>query len=341
MTFRVTTRGLAWAAVILTAVVVGIGAALGATSTASFCGSCKSHKPYVAAYQRSAHRDVNCEQCHSKPGPFFFLTAKLEALQQPVHQIVGNYEEPILGTVANQSCRRCHREDILFRPVSRRGIRVQHRHLIEAGFLCLRCHSTQAHDGAVPAGARTYPSMDQCLLCHNNRYRARDGRVATARCDLCHAKPGYGAVPRSHASPGWATRHGAVGILSTCSACHTDPRDCRRCHNGVSMPHAADWVTSHGAAVRTHGRAACRQCHESRRYCLTCHQVPMPHPSPFVVRHPAAARRAGTQTCFNCHRLENCQACHEAHAGGDPRAHRLLHGVPYAPTLSPAPGGGW
>src|SRR5450759_1808162 len=101
MSFRLTTRGLTIAAILVTVVVVGIGVAIAATSTPQFCTTCKNHTPYVDEYKKSAHRDVNCEQCHSKPGPLFFLTAKLEALQQPMAQITGGYEKPILGYVLN------------------------------------------------------------------------------------------------------------------------------------------------------------------------------------------------------------------------------------------------
>ena len=103
------------------------------------------------------------------------MIAKLEALQQPIHQLTGDYEEPILGTVLNESCRRCHTNDTFSRPVSKNGIRVQHSHLVAAGFLCKRCHSTTAHRTAVPVGSRTYPIMEQCLICHNNHYTAADG----------------------------------------------------------------------------------------------------------------------------------------------------------------------
>ena len=157
MRFRLTTRGLTIAAILLTVVVVGIGVALAATSTPQFCAPCKSHVPYVDEWRASAHDGVNCEQCHSKPGPFFFLTAKLEALQQPIAQITGDYEKPILGYVLNQSCRRCHNNDLLFNPVSKNGIRVQHKHLIEAGFLCMRCHSTQAHGDGGARGLAHLP----------------------------------------------------------------------------------------------------------------------------------------------------------------------------------------
>ena len=328
---------MAVGAIVLTVVVVGVGVALAFTSTAGFCSACKSHEPYVEEYHQTAHRDVNCEQCHTKPGPFFFLTSKMEALQQPIHQLSGNYETPILGSVLNQACRRCHTDETLFAPGSEHGIRVQHQHLVEAGFLCNRCHSTVGHNTAVPEGSQTYPTMEQCLICHNNHYTAPDGTVATSRCDLCHTRRDYGAVPVSHDSPDWSTRHGAVGVLSTCSACHIKKNACTKCHNGLLMPHPADWLYGHGAKAESLGRQSCEQCHDVKNYCKTCHQVPMPHPEDFVSSHPEAAEKWGAPTCFNCHTLENCQACHDQHATGEPRAHSLFEGIQYTPSPTPSP----
>jgi hypothetical protein len=331
LNFRLTRFGVTVAAILITAVVVFVGVALAATSSPRFCATCKSHVPYVDEYNKSAHRDVNCEQCHTKPGPFFFLTSKLEALQQPIHQLTGDYEKPILGYVLNQSCRRCHTNDTLFKTLSANGIRVNHEHLIEAGFLCQRCHSTVAHGKAVPEGSRTYPSMDQCLICHNNNYTGADGKVATSRCDQCHKQPNYGAKPVTHDQADWATRHGAVGILSTCSACHVKPDACSKCHGGILMPHPQTWLHEHGKTAEVKGRKACSQCHDVKQYCNTCHKVPMPHPQNFISSHPKQAARIGTPSCFNCHELDNCQACHEQHAGGSPPAHSLFKGVDYTP----------
>jgi nitrate/TMAO reductase-like tetraheme cytochrome c subunit len=334
--FRLTQRGLTIAVIVLTITVVVVGVTLTATSTPTFCGLCKSHEPIVASYDTARHSDVNCELCHSKPGPFFFLTAKMEALQQPIAQITGDYEEPILASVLNQSCRQCHVNDDLFGVMTVDGIRVEHRHLIEAGFLCIRCHSTVGHPEAVPVGSRTEPSMDQCLLCHNNHYETAGGKVAVADCDLCHAEKAYDDVPVSHTEETWIDEHGSVGILSTCSACHTEPDSCSSCHSGLQMPHPEDWLSRHGPRTAKVGEKACGQCHDTKTYCDTCHQVKMPHPGDFVVKHPAAAERAG-QTCFNCHEVANCQACHDAHASGDPRAHDLFEEQEYTPAPSPTP----
>jgi hypothetical protein len=207
----------------------------------------------------------------------------------------------------------------------------------------MRCHSTTAHGTAVPVGSRTYPVMEQCLICHNNEYKAADGTVATSRCDLCHTKRDYGAIPASHKQPDWSTRHGAIGVLSTCSACHLKKDSCTKCHSGILMPHPDTWLYGHGAEMESRGRQSCAQCHDVKRYCKTCHQVRMPHPADFVASHFLAVARTGAPTCFNCHVLDNCQACHEQHAAGDPRAHSLFEGIQYTPaprrpSATPVPG---
>jgi nitrate/TMAO reductase-like tetraheme cytochrome c subunit len=335
---RVTTRKVVVSAVVVTAFLVLVGFALLWTSTATFCSLCHTMKATVTAYEKSAHAGVNCEQCHTKPGPFFFLTSKLEALQEPVKQFTGNYEEPILGVVQNASCRRCHTDEQLFPTISRSGINVNHEHLIEAGYQCVTCHSTVAHLDAVPEGARTEPTMDQCLVCHNNHYTAADGTVAVSRCDLCHVKPAPGTRPETHTTD-WLEIHGSAGILSTCTACHPQKPgeqssagaqyvsglNCVSCHHGIVMPHPDAWLQEHGGVSLKKGEGSCTQCHDAKTYCAGCHHVPMPHPADWVSAHPRIAR-ADAATCMNCHKAENCNACHLAHQKGSPPAHQFLTG---------------
>ena len=136
----------------------------------------------------------------------------------------------------------------------------------------------------------------------------------------------------SHKQSDWDTRHGAIGVLSTCSACHLKKDSCTECHDGILMPHPDAWLYAHGKTAEAKGRESCGQCHNTKEYCKTCHQVPMPHPQDFISSHPQQANRYGTPTCFNCHVLDNCQACHEQHAAGDPRAHSLFNGLKYTPS---------
>ena len=340
MRIRVTTRKVVVTAVVVTAFVVLMGFALVYTSSTAFCGLCHTMKASVAGYERSSHASVNCEQCHTKPGPFFFLTSKLESLQEPLKQISGDYEEPILGVVQNASCRRCHTDKQLFPTISKNGINVNHKHLIEAGYQCVTCHSTVAHGAAVPEGARTTPAMDQCLVCHNNHYKAPDGTVAIGTCDLCHVKPAAGTEPANHVAD-WLRIHGSAGILSTCSACHppvkgappppggwTSSRDCKSCHRGVLMPHPEAWLSEHGAASLEKGDRSCVQCHDKKTYCGGCHGVRMPHQSNWLVTHGTVVRARDAAACMNCHKFENCSACHLAHQTGSPPAHHFLTGQP-------------
>jgi nitrate/TMAO reductase-like tetraheme cytochrome c subunit len=346
MTVRVTRRRIVVTAVVITLFLLLTGFAFQATSTTAFCGLCHTMKATVAGYEHSPHKRVNCEQCHTKPGPFFFLTAKLEALQEPVKQLNGNYETPILGTVQSASCRRCHTDKELFPTISKGGINVNHKHLIEAGYQCITCHSTVAHGNAVPQGSRTYPAMDKCLVCHNNRYTAADGTVATGQCDICHVRPAQGSKPDSHTAD-WLQIHGTNGILSTCTACHPaapgaaapaggwdSSEDCTTCHRGVLMPHPTGWLQEHGPESKHLGARACAMCHDVKTYCIGCHQVPLPHPKDFVSAHPAYARQ-NAATCFNCHSVDNCNACHSAHQQGTPQAHDLF-GSPAPAAQTPA-----
>ena len=70
----------------------------------------------------------------------------------------------------------------------------------------------------------------------------------------------------------------------------------------------------------------------------------MPHPQDFISSHPGRRSATARPRSFNCHVLDNCQACHEQHAAGDPRAHSLFNGLEYTPpprataTVTPAPG---
>jgi len=308
----------------LAVVVVAIGAAFVVTSTP------RGHKAYADAAAASVHKGVDCEQCHTKPGAFFYPIAKLEAL----HQFTAKSQDPILGAVLNQSCMRCHK-GIRTNPDSANGITVRHEHLIEAGLLCMRCHSTATHTDAVPVGAQTQPSMDQCLVCHNSQAKMDNGRTA-ADCDTCHEMKAKGSTPTSHTNSDWAKRHGSIGVLSTCNVCH-EAKSCRSCHAGIEMPHQTSWLTRHGGRANAYGGdKACRRCHGTTKFCDTCHRIQMPHPNNFVGRHARTAERQGTTTCFNCHVVDNCQACHQAHSNGTPRAHDLFTGIKYKLPATPA-----
>ena len=92
---------------------------------------------------------------------------------------------------------------------------------------------------------------------------------------------------------------------------------CDNCHNiylhcqechGLQMPHPAGWKTKHGD-IATPEMETCRQCHE-KQFCLSCHPVEMPHPQNWTTTHGRATAEKGSATCTMCHEASDCTACH-------------------------------
>lgn len=151
------------------------------TSQPSFCGRCHVMTPYIEAWGRSAHQDVNCESCHLTPGFFGFIGGKIAGLQVVMNYIRGNYEDwSFNAAVPNISCVQCH-EEVLEKNLhdGGTGITVSHINIVELGGKCINCHSTVAHGGAIPIGSETHPTMATCLRCHNDTDAPLD-------CALCH-----------------------------------------------------------------------------------------------------------------------------------------------------------
>ena len=113
--------------------------------------------------------------------------------------------------VLNPSCRRCHTNDTLFTPGSKHGIRVQHEHLVEAGFLCIRCHSTVGHTTPCPRAHGPIRSMDQCLhLPQQPLPRRATGRSRPPNATSATPSADYAREPASHDESTWiAHTHGA------------------------------------------------------------------------------------------------------------------------------------
>jgi cytochrome c nitrite reductase small subunit len=160
------------------------------TSQPSFCDRCHVMNKYVAAWERSPHKDVNCETCHTAPGFFGFVGGKIAGLQVVANFVRGDFtDDSFNAAVPNASCLRCH-EDILEGTYTSEetGVTVSHLHIVDNGGKCMNCHSTVAHLDTVPIGSATFPTMDTCMRCHN-------GDVAPTDCDICHREGPPGPVP--------------------------------------------------------------------------------------------------------------------------------------------------
>lgn len=151
------------------------------TSQPSFCDRCHVMNKYVDTWEVSPHKNVTCENCHTTPGLFGFIGGKISGLQVVMNYIRGEYEDySFNAAVSNASCLQCH-EEVLERNIhtEESGVAVSHLNIVEMGGKCISCHSTVAHQGAIPAGSETHPTMQSCLTCHNDT-------TAPLRCSLCH-----------------------------------------------------------------------------------------------------------------------------------------------------------
>ena len=285
MGFRLTTRGLTIAAILLTVVVVGIGVALAATSTPQFCATCKSHVPYVDEWRAVRARRRQLRAVPQQAGPVLLPhrqargAAAADRIRSPA-----TTRSPSSAPCSTSRAAAVTTTTLLYNPVSKNGIRVQHKHLIEAGFLCMRCHSTQAHGDAVPAGSRTYPCMDQCL--HLPQQRVHGRRTARSRR---HAATS--ATPSRTTAPSPRRTRRPTGSTTTAPSASSPPA-APATSRRTPAPSATTastcrtptaWISrARQASSSATGSKACDQCHDTKQYCKTCHQVKMPHPADFV-----------------------------------------------------------
>jgi len=160
------------------------------TSQPSFCNRCHVMNEYVAAWERSPHKDANCETCHTAPGFFGFVGGKIAGLQVVANFVRGDFtDDSFNAAVPNASCLRCHEEILEGTYTSpETGVTVSHYHIMDNGGKCMNCHSTVAHLETVPIGSATFPTMDTCMKCHN-------GDLAPTDCAICHREGPPGPVP--------------------------------------------------------------------------------------------------------------------------------------------------
>ncbi|HYG56685.1 MAG TPA: NapC/NirT family cytochrome c [Symbiobacteriaceae bacterium] len=119
--------------------VPAVGQAMGSTAA---CGTCHLMGPEVKSFQRSAHKDLACLDCHSAHG--FWAKPLDEARSAGVHLWVTlTRSEPDVVSLAAHSqenmqanCRACH------------ATLVEGVHLDDLSKLrCTDCHRSTPHDG--------------------------------------------------------------------------------------------------------------------------------------------------------------------------------------------------
>jgi hypothetical protein len=120
-TRRVAVRRLVWFFIATTLVNILIASqvtyrAVTQMETDQFCGqSCHVMKPQFLANGRTAHRNVECVDCHVLPGASGFVRAKMNGTRQLVELVLNTYPRPVPPALQRnrlassaETCERCH-----------------------------------------------------------------------------------------------------------------------------------------------------------------------------------------------------------------------------------------
>jgi len=166
-------------------VIAGLLLMLEGTKSPKFCALCHSMKPYVVSWAHSSHKDVNCIDCHFKPGFINELRGKWKAQIDVVAVMTAQVPTKFHADIDDSSCMRegCHTEqqiskhDVVFHGVHfdhgrhmktlRHGKKlrcitchtqfVSSNHMTVSDYVCFQCHFYKTADNA---------KLRDCKICH-------------------------------------------------------------------------------------------------------------------------------------------------------------------------------
>jgi len=283
-------------------VVLLMGTALGAahlTSGSGMCQRCHEMQPYYQSWQHSAHRSLECAQCHIPSGTVGLLLSKIGALREVYVHVAGEGAMPLQvdTKVPRATCLSCHPE-----PTDAIYATSSFAHGAHASGVCSDCHRGLFHPAAPPAkpvpATAKLGAMDNCLTCH-------DGTKAPEACSTCHKAPhkASGECGACHTPKSWSQPVALDASVSreACLACHPKLKD-------VTLKNS---TFSHAA----HESEACADCHDKQLHpgkkgatrvsmasCLTCHDGTSA-PKTCSTCHVAPHKASGE--CGMCHTAKN------------------------------------
>jgi nitrate/TMAO reductase-like tetraheme cytochrome c subunit len=242
------------------------------------------------------------------------------------------------------------------------ALRVGHRAHGEREMNCTDCHNRVGHDDVekypptrewITKGREDfiYPDYTNmeigCRRCHRESSQRialtdldliGDGAVAAKGCEICPPYLSRRALESQLKTifnrhreesggeewSGWPNHGDAARQVEfrACFTCH-DPKDrCTVCHQGITMPHAANWPRIHGTYAGD--RSRCYRCHgltEELNSCRRCHHERFAAQYGYAdtkdwasgKRQHGIAARQNTAACLRCHDRKTWCAteCHE------------------------------
>ncbi len=292
LTIRVVRR-LSWPArIVLLLVCAGLFsvAMVEATGQPGFCHLCHIMGPYYDSWKQSTHAEVNCLECHLRPGLTGLVKGKINGLAQAVDCIVGRVGTKPSATIADVSCLRsqCHdTRKLAGETLDCSGVRFTH----------------EKHIDKVVDGIRI-----TCGTCHSHFEGDAHFSVNTNACFTCHFLDG-------HAKSGRPVR-------ANCRGCHQVPQEVIR-RGFVKIDHS-EFVSYRASCEEScHKREVQQSSQVEETICLDCHNFRKPADANSVELH-ASHTNGEKVECFACHgrvshgrtgvesvsAMMDCQSCH-------------------------------
>ncbi|KGK88355.1 nitrate/TMAO reductase membrane-bound tetraheme cytochrome C subunit [Desulfosporosinus sp. HMP52] len=125
-------------------------------TTPSSCQKCHEVAPYYTSWQKSAHKNTDCMDCHVTRGPFHRLDSFSRGIRDVAENITGDYGLFTNSIYYNSNCIACHIGN--FKPESNAPIMPDnHAIKIKKGLGCNNCHRDTGHKNGLGVDLKFEP----------------------------------------------------------------------------------------------------------------------------------------------------------------------------------------
>jgi hypothetical protein len=256
-----------------------------------FCASCHIMDPAYSKWSVSAHKGVNCHDCHQL-GYLERANLVVSFLVQRSQSVPPRHGKII---VPYTICIQCHLQGPVAEARPIRGTAGHRKHFFDKGVECTHCHGTRLHEFLPEAGFCTRCHQDikvhakvmsgfDCLTCHDFLSRTAASMIPDRKvCLNCH----------QDMNPNVSFPTGRDAAMQfNCNRCHdphekikSTPDPCLQCHDQIRRfgLHKGEYHQECSTCHKPHiwkvtSRDVCLTCHEDRRNhkqrmrCDQCHE---------------------------------------------------------------------
>jgi nitrate/TMAO reductase-like tetraheme cytochrome c subunit len=256
------------------------------TSSPSFCSSCHEMAPEYETYKQSAHNQINCVQCHDKPGFSNMIDNKknlIKAIQSHYSEIPNQILQTNVQIVSSENCLKCHSKNRLVTATG--DLKVNHPGHIKEGIPCITCHEGVAHAKIAARGLNTSKDRDKWTKSNvkkltNELYT----KPNMGTCIDCHDKVNHGEQPwkdtaysmppkpeeavTTEENQDKKTQKLILQAIGKQSVNVKISMECTTCHKIVKVPKLHknfDWPVNHGTTA-IQKLDQCQNCHQDSKW---------------------------------------------------------------------------